>query len=75
MEHDRNALIPALSALADSGRLRMLRLLERAELSVGEIASALQLPQSTASRHLKTLMDSGWLSRRSVGTASPSTGG
>ena len=59
MEHDRNALIPALSALADSGRLRMLRLLERAELSVGEIASALQLPQSTASRHLKTLMDSG----------------
>ena len=69
MEHDRNALIPALSALADSGRLRMLRLLERAELSVGEIASALQLPQSTASRHLKTLMDSGWLSRRSVGTA------
>ena len=69
MEHDRTALIPALSALADSGRLRMLRLLERAELSVGEIASALQLPQSTASRHLKTLMDSGWLSRRSVGTA------
>jgi SAM-dependent methyltransferase len=49
--------------------VRMLRILESRELSVGEIASVVQLPQSTVSRHLKVLMDGAWLSRRSVGTA------
>jgi len=58
-----------LAALAEPVRLRMLRLLEREELTVGEVASVVQLPQSTVSRHLKVLLGGGWLARRSVGTA------
>src|SRR3954463_12331485 len=49
-----------LSALADPTRSRLLLLLDRHELTVGELCSALQLPQSTVSRHLKTLSDEGW---------------
>ena len=58
------------AALSDSVRLRMLRLLGNSELSVGELARVLQLPQSTVSRHLKTLHEGGWIVRRSEGTAS-----
>ena len=47
----------------------MLRLLEREELAVGELASALQLPQSTMSRHLKALHEAGLVSKRAEGTA------
>jgi len=49
-------------------RLRLLRLLEREELSVGELAAIMQMPQSTVSRHLKVLLEGGWVSRRSEGT-------
>ncbi|MEL6498084.1 MAG: metalloregulator ArsR/SmtB family transcription factor [Planctomycetota bacterium] len=62
-------LASSLSTLSDTLRLRMLRVLEREELAVGEVAKIVQLPQSTVSRHLKTLADGGWLSRRSEGTA------
>jgi ArsR family transcriptional regulator len=58
-----------LSALADTIRLRILRVLEAEELSVGEVASIVQLPQSTVSRHLKVLADAGWVARRHEGTA------
>jgi len=58
-----------LSALGEAWRLRLLRLLEAEELSVGEIARVMQLPQSTVSRRLKTLADGGWIARRSEGTA------
>ena len=64
------ALLERLSTLSDLGRLRLLRLLEREELSVGELARALQLPQSTVSRHLKVLHERGWVGKRSAGTAS-----
>lgn len=47
----------------------MLRLLEREELAVGELASALQLPQSTMSRHLKALFQAGIVTKRAEGTA------
>ncbi len=50
-------------------RLRMLRLLEAEELSVGEVAKVLQLPQSTVSRHLKVLSDGLWLTKRTAKTA------
>lgn len=56
-----------LSDLSDPSRVRLLAILEREELSVGEVASVVQMPQSTVSRHLKTLQDGGWLSRRSAG--------
>jgi len=58
-----------LAALSEPVRLRLCRLLEREELSVGEVASVLQLPQSTVSRHLKVLSDGGWLLKRADGTA------
>lgn len=58
-----------LGALGEAWRLRLLRLLEAEELSVGEIARVMQLPQSTVSRRLKTLADGGWIARRSEGTA------
>lgn len=58
-----------LATLGDLARLRLLRLLERHELSVGELAAALQLPQSTVSRHLKRLLEEGWVTRRSAGTS------
>ena len=58
-----------LSALAEPVRLRILRVLQSEELSVGEVAKVTQLPQSTVSRHLKTLAEVGFVSRRSVATA------
>ena len=58
-----------MTALADSTRSRMLLLLERHELTVGELCAVLQLPQSTASRHLKILADDGWVVSRSEGTS------
>jgi ubiquinone/menaquinone biosynthesis C-methylase UbiE len=56
-----------LGSLADPTRTRLLLLLDRHELSVGELCSAVQLPQSTVSRHLKVLVDEGWLATRSEG--------
>jgi ArsR family transcriptional regulator len=47
----------------------MLLPLERHELTVNELCSVLQLPQSTVSRHLKTLADAGWLTSRRDGTS------
>ncbi len=58
-----------LSALADPTRSRLLLLLDRHELTVGELCSALQLPQSTVSRHLKTLADEDWVTARAEGTS------
>lgn len=58
-----------LAALCDATRLRLLRVLEREELSVGELSSVVQLPQSTVSRHLKLLSEHGWLVHRSEGTS------
>lgn len=55
--------------VGDPVRLRVVRLLEREELGVGELARILQLPQSTVSRHLKVLLDAGWVHRRHQGTA------
>ncbi len=58
-----------LLALADALRCRMLLSMERHELSVSELCAVLQLPQSTVSRHLKTLADSGWVTSRREGTS------
>lgn len=63
------SLSEILATFAEPTRLRILRVLDREELSVGEAAKVVQLPQSTVSRHLKLLADAGLLVRRSVGTA------
>ena len=51
------AIFDDLTTLADATRGRMLLILERHELTVSELCAVLQLPQSTVSRHLKTLAD------------------
>jgi len=43
--------------------------LERHELTVSELCVVLQLPQSTVSRHLKTLLDADWVLSRRDGTS------
>ena len=58
-----------LAALSEPIRLRIARLVAAEELSVGEVAKVLQVPQSTVSRHLKLLAETGWIGRRSEGTA------
>lgn len=63
------AIFDRMSALADATRSRLLLLLERHELTVGELCQVLQLPQSTVSRHLKLLGDEGWVSGRAEGTS------
>jgi ArsR family transcriptional regulator len=62
-------LFERMTALADSTRSRLLLLLERHELTVNEIRSVLQLPQSTVSRHLKALADHDWILSRPEGTS------
>src|SRR5689334_19459455 len=62
-------LLDSFSALSDSTRCRMLMLLDRQELTVGELGAVLQLPQSTVSRQLKTLADAGWVASRRDGTS------
>lgn len=58
-----------LTTLGDATRSRMLLLLDRNELTVSELCAVLQLPQSTVSRHLKTLLDAGWISSRREATS------
>jgi ArsR family transcriptional regulator len=58
-----------LASLADPTRGRLLLVLDRHELTVGELCAALQLPQSTVSRHLKQLGDHAWLNSRAEGTS------
>jgi ubiquinone/menaquinone biosynthesis C-methylase UbiE len=68
-----NARAPAihdhLASLADTTRSRILQLLDRHELTVSELCGIMQLPQSTVSRHLKALADSGWIAARTEGTS------
>jgi ArsR family transcriptional regulator len=58
-----------LASLADTTRSRILLLLDRQELTVSELCSITQLPQSTVSRHLKALADGGWITVRAEGTS------
>jgi ArsR family transcriptional regulator len=63
------AVLEHMSALADSTRCRILVLLERNELTVSELCAVLQMPQSSVSRHLKTLADDAWVASRRDGTS------
>jgi ubiquinone/menaquinone biosynthesis C-methylase UbiE/DNA-binding transcriptional ArsR family regulator len=62
-------ILDHMSALADPTRCRMLLLLEKHELTVGELCAVLQMPQSSVSRHLKTLADDDWVTSRRDGTS------
>jgi ArsR family transcriptional regulator len=61
----RAELLVRLKALADNNRLRILkRISERGEQSSLDIIGDLQLSQSTVSRHLKQLTETGYLVER-----------
>src|ERR1700716_1207778 len=63
------AILDHLSALSDATRSRILLLVDRHELTVSELCGIMQLPQSTVSRHLRALADSGWIAARAEGTS------
>ena len=63
------AILDHLASLADTTRSRLLLLLDRRELPVSQLCAVMQLPQSTVSRHLKALSDSGWVSARAEGAS------
>ena len=62
------AVVDQLTVLSDAIRVRMLAVLEGRELTVSELCDVVQLPQSTVSRHLKTLADGDWITSRPDGT-------
>lgn len=64
-----NDLLDIFKALADEGRLRILRAVDQAELSVAELVQALEMPQSTVSRHLKPMREAGLVASRRDGTS------
>lgn len=55
-------------SLADETRLRILLLLaDHGELCICDLMAALELPQSTVSRHVAYLKNAGWLNDRRGG--------
>jgi ArsR family transcriptional regulator len=65
----RPQILDHAATLAEMTRCRILLLVDRHELTVTEVCGALQLPQSTASRHLKVLAEDGWVRSRRDGTS------
>src|SRR6266850_2266415 len=65
---EASTVVDQLSVLSDAIRVRMLAVLEDCELTVSELCDVVQLPQSTVSRHLKTLADGDWVTSRRDGT-------
>src|SRR5690349_24094814 len=65
---DALPLADLLQALADQTRLRILALLRRLELSVGELAVLLEQSQPRVSRHVRILADAGAVERRREGS-------
>ncbi len=63
-------LTARLDALGDPLRLRILGLLSRVELGVGEVVRVVGEPQATVSRHLKVLHAAGWAQLRRAGATS-----
>ena len=63
------AVVDQLLVLSDPIRVRMLAILDGNELTVSELCDVVQLPQSTVSRHLKTLADGEWVNSRRDGTS------
>ena len=58
-----------LKAMADPTRQKLLRVLSCHELAVSELVEVLDQPQSTVSRHLKVLRESGLLADRRFGSS------
>ncbi len=56
-------------SLGEPTRLKILRPLQRGEMSVGELVDQLNSSQANISKHLKILVGAGVLSRRTEGTS------
>ncbi len=56
-----------LKALGDETRLRIIGLLTHGELCVCDIMAVLNIPQSTVSRHLAYLKNTGWIDGKREG--------
>jgi ArsR family transcriptional regulator len=65
---DALPLADLFQALADPSRVRIVALLSRMELSVGEIAQLLGQSQPRVSRHVRLLADAGIVERRKEGS-------
>jgi DNA-binding transcriptional ArsR family regulator len=57
-----------LAAMANTTRLRIVQLLRKQPLAVGQIATILSLTQANASQHLAIMLRAGILVRESEGT-------
>lgn len=57
----------SFKGLAEPIRLRTMRLLEHGELCICDLMHGLDLPQSTMSRHMSFLKNSGWVTSRRKG--------
>ena len=66
-ENEINDIAQMYKALGDVTRLRILGLLHTGERCVCDIMEVLKLPQSTVSRHLAYLRNSGWVGGRRKG--------
>ena len=62
------AIFGHFKILQDEVRVRLLRILEKSRCNVGELCQILQMPQPTISRHLKKLLDAGWLQKETENT-------
>lgn len=60
-------LLDIFKALSDETRLRILKLLERGELCVCDIVTALDMSQPKVSFHLNTLKEAGFIKDRKDG--------
>jgi len=67
MFSDMERTAEILKALSDPTRLRIVSLLRHGELCVCDLTEALQIPQSTVSRHLASLKNAGWVKPRRSG--------
>jgi ArsR family transcriptional regulator len=65
---DTLPLADLFQAVSDPTRLRILALLARMELSVGELAQLLEQSQPRVSRHVRILADAGIVDRRKEGS-------
>ncbi|MAF27708.1 MAG: ArsR family transcriptional regulator [Croceicoccus sp.] len=61
-------LVELLRAIDDPSRLRLLRLLSRMELAVGELAEVLEQSQPRISRHIRILTEAGLVEKRKEGS-------
>ena len=64
---EANKIACCLSALANEKRVRIMLFIKGKEMSVGDVARVLEMPQSSVSLHFEKLYNSGWVERKREG--------